>query len=209
MRTALFGLFAALATFGFEARAAPVYSALDAPTSFVTTTNSADHYGFRFFLNADIILTRLGVLDFGENGLGTGVDVKITDLLGVPIALATISASVPEPPLEDGFRYIGIGDTFLAGGEEYLALIQGGSAIAGYLAGTTALNIDPAITLLNSIMGNPPHADPSAGFAGQAFVGPNFEFRLVAVPEPSSLALMLPLLLAARAARRARSAPKP
>jgi len=82
-----------------------------------------DVLGWRFVLGSnDAVVTELGFLDIGSNGLG---EAHAVGIFAVASGLPVVTAEVPigdAAPLERGFRYVPVTPTVLSAGETYVVL---------------------------------------------------------------------------------------
>lgn len=165
--------------------------------------------GWQFTANQDITVTDLGIYDDNGDGLAGQADIAIFTNAGVALVNTSLSAGAGTP-LIDGFRYGSVAPTALTAGTTYV--------IASYLDDTyldfdpsfsPVFSVDPAITLDNvaRYLGAGSLVFPTeSSLSDRAYVGPNFLFAAVAVPEPGTLALFGLGLAGLAAARRRKAA---
>ncbi|MBE3069098.1 MAG: DUF4082 domain-containing protein [Planctomycetes bacterium] len=148
--------------------------------------------GWRFTVNEDIRVMRLGVWDLSSDGLNTSHDVGLWDPAGNLLASGTVAAGTAGALVND-FRYVSITPVDLEAGHDYvIGALYVPSPMDDYIAGDSSntFTSDPRITwnhcVRYSALPNAPLTFPTeeANYAG-AF-GPNFTFT----PEPATLALV-------------------
>ena len=184
-------------------------------TSFTATANAASSNtrGFRFRAETDIMVTALGMYDFGADGLGVvdGYDVHLWTDAGVELASVRIQPGTASP-LVNGFRYEVIASIVLTGGNIYRLSVDYGDDAAGseFYYNPTSMTTDPNFTILATSgtaatdltdfgLQGPNNAFPTA--TNVPAIGPNLQFTVV--PEPATALLLgLGLVVLARQRRR-------
>lgn len=159
-------------------------------------------FGWAFSLSSAVLLTDLGVWDFGSDGLGNSYPVTIWTSAGVQVAQATVPSGT-SGTLVDEFRYVSVAPTLLA---------PGNYTIAAYYTGFADFVIENAATITTasgvtyqgskSEFGN---AFPSGDQYSQpnSFFGPNFQFTTAVPDAGNTFLLMLGSVVALLLLRRA------
>ena len=178
----------------------------------VTNPGGADYYnspppgteGFTFTTGADPLLyDKLGVYDWGNDGLAASHDVTLFTAAGVQITSATVPSG--GTATADSFQWVGIAPVTLSANTEYvLTASYGGDDPDHFYFGSATL---PAgVTLGNAVWeSGGTTVFPDQVFAtGAGFFGPNM------IPEPTTMTmvggalLLLPFTL--RKLRKTRTA---
>jgi hypothetical protein len=145
--------------------------------------------GWEFSVNQAVRVTHLGLFDSGQDGLLESHTIGIWSTTGnSPLFQATIPAG--NATLLDGnFRYIPILEATLQPGSYVIGAQYFGISADARVSDASGIVTDPRIAYLGSRYGigsNLPYPSTASG-AGHYF-GPSFQ--LVAVPEPSTVALL-------------------
>jgi hypothetical protein len=167
--------------------------------------------GFKYFLSDDIVVTELGIYDFGGDGLAntTAHEVGIFDAGGTLIS-PVITMSGTNEVLDEGYRWVDVTpfSIFLPAGGPYTiaSTTAEGVYITDNLGATpySSLTFGPGVTWAGSVFQTSTGPDyplvfPAASVGAVAYFNPNFRY----VPEPAS-ALLLAGGAALLAARRRR-----
>lgn len=197
-------VFALTATATFQAHAA----AVNLTTPGLLYGGSQYTLGFKFTVDSAVSITSLGVFDDEGNGLGARAQVGLWDTSGNLLTSAFVGAGLAGD-LEGVFRYADISPYALVAGTEYvigsyttdlassLGTGQGGTGSVDSLVNI----IEDRFSNFNSAFS---FADTTNSNAGGAWLGANFRYEAVSVPEPTSLALAGLSLFALAAFRRQR-----
>lgn len=150
--------------------------------------------GYEFTVgNADIRITRLGLFDFGDDGLLESHPIGLWDSAGVLQAFTTVEAGASAPWLS-GYRYADLpGGLLLVSGGTYIlaaafSLASGDTQITGSpftFDAASAITLGQGRALVSASLDYPTEIATYSG--STSFVGVNAEF--VVVPEPASLLL--------------------
>lgn len=153
--------------------------------------NSVDTtQGWRFTVDAPIIITALGLLDSDLDGFATSHQVGVWDEQGALVVAGTLQAGTVHP-LVNRFRYASIEDgsaSTLEPGQTYTI----GYTLEAFSADAYVLhNVHTMHPVINQVGGRfftlgSAFAMPSTAGTGQCF-GPNFEFEIVPGPSAGGL----------------------
>ena len=143
--------------------------------------------GMEFEMNEDLVLSKLGVWDNGNNGFANAHDVALFAMDGTVLASATIGAGKVNP-LSGGYRWADASPVSLVSGAHYVLA-------AYYRDGRdyfrTNAAIDPAFTLVTDLYDDGASlAMPTDTYFGdgvRGWYGPNLQ--AVAVPVPGAVLL--------------------
>jgi hypothetical protein len=176
-----------------------------------TTFSFANAGGYRFRLSIDVNVTSLGAFDLGGDGFQSVKNVGIfraNDFSAVvTTSLAQGTSATYVAGTVNGSRFNSVSAMLLAN-VDYYALVDN-NVNDLYVYGTGAVVFSPDITWLgytdgttNSIFSQPIFR---GGFPGN--LGPNFIYSpTTTVPEPGTIAFVIPGLLALGLAARRRAA---
>ena len=150
-------------------------------------------FGWSFVPNTSILVTQLGHLDDGLDGLGSAHEVGIFNSSNTLLTSAVVPSGIVAP-LIGNFRFVNTSPVLLNAGETY--------TVAGFYSDTADniiysqpanLTVAPEITLgIGRFQTSSPSfvaPDTSDSF-GQIYVGANFRTGMVVVPETETLALL-------------------
>ena len=164
--------------------------------------------GFQFRAETDLVVNALGAFDYLRDGFATEHPVGLWTADGGTLLATAVVPAGTTGSLQGQFRFVGIPDTRLAAGTEYVVGAAGFFGSVGDLyAGSVPVN---AFTMAGGVSfqgqrgaGEAPglnfptvHWDPLS----PATFGANFQF--VAIPEPAPWTLLALGLLALRGRRR-------
>jgi hypothetical protein len=182
-------------------------------TGFSSSDSSVRSLGYQFEAVSAAAVTRLGVFDYGQDGLPGAQQVGLWHANGALLASGFVDNN---DPLQGFWRFHGISAVTLTPGARYFVASQGGE---GYAGATTSFTVNPNIIFVRDAWGyvgdssNTPLKFPDitsgVGAAyGGAFFGGNIEFEGVPTPEPATFGLIGSVLaglgLAMRRRRTAR-----
>jgi hypothetical protein len=145
--------------------------------------------GTEFIANENLTLTKLGIFDYGSNGLGNAHTVGLWTSGGALLTSLTIPAGTGTP-LASGYRWADASPVTLVQGQSY---IIGAFYSDGADWFVTNATIDPVFTLVTDLYRDgAPFAMPTTTYlgSGQGWYGPNLQ----AVPVPVPAAVLLGLL---------------
>lgn len=180
---------AALLTVTSAATAVPVLTDVSAFPDIATACNFDAGFtcAYTFTTNTAIRVTELGIYDFDLDGLERFSTVGLWDLEGTLLASATLDAG-QSGTLIGSFRYVDIADLDLMSGQQY---VLGAFGMGDVFDDAHAITVNPAITIsdegtfLQGSFGFPTNlATPP-----RALLAANMNIEVLAVPEPSTLAL--------------------
>jgi hypothetical protein len=140
--------------------------------------------GTEFIVNQNLGLSKLGIYDYGQNGLGVAHDVALFAMDGTILASVNIGAGTTNP-LENGYRWADASSVALVQGTHYVlgAYYSDGSDWFLDMA-----KIDPAFTLVRDLYRDDNSwAIPDTTYlgSGKGWYGPNLQ----AVPVPAAVLL--------------------
>ena len=164
--------------------------------------------GYQFTTNQPISVFALGVFDSGQDGLVDSYPVAIWSSSGAEVASATVASGTSEP-LVAQFRYQSINSVTLSPGTYQIGALyttsDDGVLYPGY---TTGFSTSVPINFLNNAYNyGSTLADPTNTTSTlPSYIGPNFQFNSVPVPEPASLAVVGAGLIALATVRRRQGA---
>lgn len=165
---------------------------INTPASIGGVSGQGFVVGYAFTAAQDIRVTALGAYDEGRNGIQGQADVGLFDAAGTLLASAVITSA---DALDGYFRFEGIDQILLTAATTYIvgSYSTDPKAFVNANYGGLSYTVDPVISLVRN-RDLPfasdlayPSREPSNLHAGS--FGPNFQFELVAVPEPASAAL--------------------
>ena len=142
--------------------------------------------GWAFSLSGGVILTNLGLWDFGNDGLLNSYLVTVWDSTGTQVAQATVPIGTAGT-LDQGFRYVALNNpVFLPAGNYTIGAFYFGPPETRdfFVRGADTITTAPGVTYggSRSINGNAfPTGDPFNPTPNSYF-GPNFQFSPQAAP---------------------------
>ena len=165
-----------------------------AVTQFATSTSGGEWtwtipfsgtVGTQFTANEGLTLTKLGIFDYGQDGLWDSHQVALFDTAGNILASVVIGA-VTANPLEDGYRWADATPVALVQGTDYILGAYYGNGYDWFMDTAT---IDPAFTFVSDlslpwVWGMPTE---SSFDDGRGWYGPNLQ----AIPIPAPGAILL------------------
>src|ERR1700730_14147453 len=135
--------------------------------------------GWAFTVSNPLLLTQLGIWDFGGDGLADPFTVIVWDSTGTPV-VQTVVPSGMAGTLDQGFRYAPAAPTLLSAGTTYTIGAFYSSTSADQITfGAATVATDPQVTYIDgrSVRGNA--FPPTNGFGfPNSYFGPNFQFTI-------------------------------
>ncbi|MBN9418161.1 MAG: DUF4082 domain-containing protein [Candidatus Eremiobacteraeota bacterium] len=172
-----------------SALAMPALSVID--TSQTSTGIAGNVRGWEFTTNSDISVTALSIYDAGLDGLAEAHNVGIFNSSGTLLA-SVIIPSGTTAGLVNEFRSVAISPLTLLAGQTFRIAATYNIVGDPYLNGSgSSFLADPAITYVTSYTETSSTLTYPTVNPGNARIGPNFEFNLLAVGAPEINGLCL------------------
>ncbi len=139
--------------------------------------------GTQFTANQNLTLTKLGVFDYGSDGLAESHQVALFDTAGNILSSVTIGAGTANP-LEDGYRWADATTVSLVQGTDYILGAYYSDGSDWFMDTAT---IDPAFTFVADLYLDAAWGMPTDTFFndGRGWYGPNLQ----AIPAPGAILL--------------------
>jgi PEP-CTERM motif len=161
--------------------------------SLFTGFSTDETVGFKFTANAKLKVLQVGWFATNGTTINASHQIGIWDVAGNLLGSATVTPGAADP---SGFRYANITQFFLFAGQDYFIggrdlTSDGDSYRTGVANLTTNTNISFLGTAVSSTNGG--FAFPgtvNANNTGGRF-GPNFQFSVAGVPEPTTWAMLI------------------